>query len=417
MKPKLIILTNIYPFGNGETFVGNELQILKEYFTVHLITDSFTDGPNRISPSEDIKVSRVPNLIWSNPDSRKKALYRCLTTPELRGELLKVLFQYKGKARPYVKSIYSSVALGEAYYSYLIDNHLLDVDEPAIIYSFWNSYKLSPFLVRSKKKRPWKIVSRIHSRDFYHDSHPLKRQPIKSLNKRLDRLYFLSRSAFAYYCENFRKLPANCGKIMPLGTFNTYGARKERNRRECFVIVTCSRVVRVKRLDRVVEALALINDIQIKWIHFGDGELMDETQEMVRDRIRRSDITVEFMGDVENETILRFYHENCPDCLLNVSDAEGTPVSIMEALSFGIPIISFMSGSIPEMLEGTDNILLPPESTPEDLADAIRRAYALNDEEIGRIRNENKELWDMRYNADTNGRKFAQDLLELLQPV
>lgn len=413
MKPKLIILTDIYPFGNGEVFVGNELQILKEYFTVSLITDSFTQGPNRLEHDSSIRVIRVPKQVWSTPDSRRKAFYRCLTTPELRRELFKVMLRYKTKARPYIRNIYTRVAMGEAYYSYLTDNRLLDHNEPAIIYSFWNTYKLSPFLVRSKKHPLWAIVSRIHSVDFYQTSHPLKRQPLKSLNVRLDRLYFLSQSAFEYYTENFGRLPKHCGKVLPLGTFNAYGVGKAQSPHDAFVIVTCSRVTRVKRLERVIEALALIDDIPIRWVHFGDGELMDEIKAMIRERIRRPNITATFMGDVENPKVLRYYHDFGPDCFLNVSDVEGTPVSVMEALSFGMPVISFAVGSIPEMLKDTKNLLLNRDSAPEALAAALRTVYHLDDKERETIRRENRELWEARYNADTNGRRFALDLLSL----
>ena len=414
MKPKLILLTKHYPFGTGEPFVGNEVRVLKDYFDIHIIADSYNDANNRLSEEKSIKVSRVPVLEWPNRDDRKNALLHCLSTPALCKELVRVCFKYRTKSMVFLRDIFNQISLGEKYYSYLIKNHLINVDESAIIYSFWNVYKVSPFLLRKKKNERWKIISRIHRVDIYNETHPLGRQPIKSLNVRLDRFYFLAQSAYDYYVKSFGKLPKNCGRIMPLGSFNNYDICDDIEGHEYFVIISCSRVVKVKRLDRIVKALEIIKDIPIHWIHFGDGELMDELKQDINTRINNPNIEITLMGDIENSKLFPYYHEINPDCFLNVSDSEGTPVSIMEALSFGIPIISFISGSIPEMLQNTENILLPLDAKTEDLAKAIKQMYDKDISERRRLRKANRALWNEKYNAETNTRMMAQDMLSLL---
>jgi len=49
---------------------------------------------------------------------------------------------------------------------------------------------------------------------------------------------------------------------------------------------------------------------------------------------------------------------------------EGIPVSLMEAMSYGIPVISTTTGGIPELL-GSEAGLLVPERDPLALAEAI----------------------------------------------
>ena len=51
---------------------------------------------------------------------------------------------------------------------------------------------------------------------------------------------------------------------------------------------------------------------------------------------------------------------------------EGIPVALVEAMSYGVPVISTTTGGIPELLEGDAGILVPP-ANPGALADAMGR--------------------------------------------
>ena len=51
---------------------------------------------------------------------------------------------------------------------------------------------------------------------------------------------------------------------------------------------------------------------------------------------------------------------------------EGVPVSLMEAMAHGVPVISTSTGGIPELLHDGAGILVPP-GDPDALADAIQR--------------------------------------------
>ena len=52
------------------------------------------------------------------------------------------------------------------------------------------------------------------------------------------------------------------------------------------------------------------------------------------------------------------------------SDAEGIPVSLMEAMSYEIPVIATNVGGNPELLSGGCGMMVPPRN-PDALADAI----------------------------------------------
>jgi glycosyltransferase involved in cell wall biosynthesis len=55
-------------------------------------------------------------------------------------------------------------------------------------------------------------------------------------------------------------------------------------------------------------------------------------------------------GHVDNSNVLNFYKENYVNLFINLSESEGLPVSMMEAISYGIPIIACKVCGIPEIV-------------------------------------------------------------------
>src|SRR5438552_6443405 len=56
---------------------------------------------------------------------------------------------------------------------------------------------------------------------------------------------------------------------------------------------------------------------------------------------------------------------------LNASVVDNQPVSILEALSAGLPVVSTRAGDIPFMVRHGETGLLVPPSDPQALADAV----------------------------------------------
>ena len=62
------------------------------------------------------------------------------------------------------------------------------------------------------------------------------------------------------------------------------------------------------------------------------------------------------------------------DLFVLASHHEGLPVTVMEALTLGVPVVATSVGGIPEAVgDDVDGILVPPRDTVS-LADAIQRA-------------------------------------------
>jgi glycosyltransferase involved in cell wall biosynthesis len=72
---------------------------------------------------------------------------------------------------------------------------------------------------------------------------------------------------------------------------------------------------------------------------------------------------VQFVGKVEPERMPALYEE--ADLFVNASVVDNQPVSIIEALSAGLPVVSTPTGDIGFMLHGGDaGVLVPPDDPP-----------------------------------------------------
>ena len=88
-----------------------------------------------------------------------------------------------------------------------------------------------------------------------------------------------------------------------------------------------------------------------------------------------------------------------------MSTSEGVPVSIMEAMSFGIPILATDVGSTAEEVPKQVGELLSPNPTIEEITAKIH--LILNSNYYPR------EFWKENYNAKKNYSEFANMLLNL----
>lgn len=85
------------------------------------------------------------------------------------------------------------------------------------------------------------------------------------------------------------------------------------------------------------------------------------------------------------------YILDATDIYLQPSRTEGLPLSIMEAINHGLPIIATNVGGIPEIVQHTENGILTHPSNVEELAVAIEELI-INKEKRLQLRNKSKAL-------------------------
>jgi glycosyltransferase involved in cell wall biosynthesis len=82
------------------------------------------------------------------------------------------------------------------------------------------------------------------------------------------------------------------------------------------------------------------------------------------------DKVVRFYGYVPNKQILEWLACGRVDVVVLASEAEGVPVSLVEALAHEIPAVASDVGGVRELLGDGCGLLVPPED-PQALADAL----------------------------------------------
>ena len=139
-------------------------------------------------------------------------------------------------------------------------------------------------------------------------------------------------------------------------------------------------------------------------------------QELKRKAERElSETEVCFAGTVSNAEVYRFYASNPVSLFINVSKWEGLPVSIMEAISFGIPVVATDVGGTGEIVEdGISGRLLASEPSAEEVADGILEIYNMNSEDYRTLRETTRKLWEERYQASANYGSFLKEVLGLV---
>ena len=132
---------------------------------------------------------------------------------------------------------------------------------------------------------------------------------------------------------------------------------------------------RWKGLDYLLEAMTYIPK-KIKLTVIGHGDLLDYYKGIAK----KMKINVEFKGKVSQEELIKGYQKTKCVVLPSISDMEGMPTVIFEAMACGKPVIGTKVGGIPYVVKNEKNGLLVEPKNPKELADAINKL--LNDKKL-----------------------------------
>ena len=306
--------------------------------------------------------------------------------------------------------------IGRAHYDARIAKKSLGLDKnskisDAILYSYRFEYQSYVcYLLLRYFDNPI-FVARAHRYDLYEDSNPDEYIPCRNiLLDKINMLFLISQDGKNYVETMYPKYKDKY-KLSYLGT--TSHGRQEYQEDKEICIVSCSTVIPVKRLERIIEVLSIINIDNVKWIHFGSGNDIDKVKELASIKLAGK-ISYEFKGSVSNEHIMEFYKHNSIKAFINLSDSEGIPVSIMEALSFGIPCVATDVGGTSEIvINGYNGILVDPKEDNSLIAKSLDGLLSMPQEEYIELRNNARTSWEKSFNAERNYREFIEVLSNL----
>lgn len=399
-----------YPYGNSEAFVEYEMRELakkpdKNYNLYSFCTNC--GGRKRFVP-DNVNIIEVSGK--KSVASFVKAFFSMFSGESLK-EILSVFKEKhsEGIARC-IWRIYHYQVDAACFISLYKKIHKKgDIDAFA---SYWlNQHAFA--LVKLKKHFPEiEIVSRGHGYDVYKERgyQPFRRVILSGL----DRIYLINQNAKRYFEDNYGDwLDTSKIEIEHLGVTMPENVT-DVDSSDIFRVVTCSSVIPLKRLDLMIDALSLIKDRKIEWVHFGGGTLLEKIKDYAKQKLEGSSISCVFMGHKLISEIQEYYANTSINLFVNCSDTEGTPVSVMEAMSYGIPAIARNVGGNCEAVSDDCGRLIPSEASAENLKAAIEDFYYMdNDSYLSKRRGARQKIKN-EFNADITYKEYIKKIGRLI---
>ncbi|PZX11932.1 glycosyltransferase involved in cell wall biosynthesis [Breznakibacter xylanolyticus] len=395
----LCLYTAQYPYGVGEQFIETEIKYLAAAYTEVLIFAANGAGIQRALP-DNVKVIQLENTKNYSTSKGVASLGRwffsCLS------DTLKQNNQKMAWSN-LLRFAYSAKVL----HRYLTTNHLTH----AVHYTYWFDDWSTCLSILVSNGIIKGYVSRAHGFDLYHDRRINGYIPYRLFQlNHVSKLVLISQDGKNYMEMHYPQYKDKY-ELSYLGVENWLPFKAEVNTNPQYLVVSCSRMVDIKRVDLIVKSLALIHEIPIKWVHFGGGELFEETKKMAIELLPQN-VEWEFTGHVDNQDIYRFYQEHHPDCFINVSSSEGLPVTLMEAISYGIPVIATNVGGTAEIANKETGILLVKDPIIDEIANSLKSFLKQKARNIN-FRESVYLYWQRTFNANTNYQLFSNQLNEI----
>lgn len=408
---RIAILTNTYPYHPGEQFIEDEIGYWGERSDAHvtLMPAVVRGEPRAIPPGITIDTTFTSGR-WIG---RLLAVVQALFDDLFHSELAFLRRTGKLGWRTALRALlHSSKVLQQADQLTRYANRNGDID---VAYCYWNDTQSYAAILAKARGRVRRVVSRVHGVDLYEPRRyreymPLKRQFIGGY----DRIFVLSLHAAAYMEATYGAPPERM-QLIPLGV-PLEDSLSQPSPDGRVHIVSVSYCVPVKRLGRIVDGVAMFArenpEVAVRWTHVGGGPLLDETKALAQQRLAGiANLSFEFLGFVPHENVRRVYLDAPVDVLVNTSESEGTPVSMMEAMSAGVPVVAPDVGGISYVVSNRCGVLMSGSPDGSEISASIARV-TLGGERID-LRVNAREVIEKRFDASRNYRDFVANVVSL----
>jgi glycosyltransferase involved in cell wall biosynthesis len=398
--PPLVLLTATYPFGNkSETFLESEIEVLARRFPSILVLPSAVEAGERTLP-DGVELVRMDWLAAPSGAARRLAL--------LSAEALAVLAApgtlgaHAGAPRAYLDILARNVLKLRSLRALMRARPGL---RDAVFYDYWFENSTLALALARRQGTVRTAVSRAHGFDLYDERWASGVVPFRAFKLRaLDLVAPVSEFGTRYLIE--RAPPEARPRIRTFRLGVPASASADLPPADPPLVLSVGSMIPTKRIALVPEVLAR-TERALHWVHLGDGPERARVEEAARRLPER--VRWELRGHVDNAELLRFYREHRVDAMISMSTSEGLPVSMMEAVSFGVPVVAVAVHGVPEIVTDTTGVRLPPDATVEAAAEATCRALEPGRFDRKRIRAFHREQFEAGANYD----RFADALIAL----
>jgi len=396
----LCFFTNSYPCGYGEEFIENELNFIAPYFDkVYLFHKQKSDIVRETPQNVELIYIDTPNT-GSTKQILKQNFFLFLYL------FFHELFLSRQKKLFLLNLAYNLRHISNCiYYSKQIKNKLNSkILKNALFYSYWFfdwNFSLS---VLKYKKQIIKNITRAHGFDLYENNGKPNYLPMRKFCLKYTNKVFTISKMGETYLKNIYPQFSEKISCAYLGT-KEYGLNPI-STDDKMHIVSCSGISEVKRINLIIEILKNVKQ-NVLWTHIGEGALFESIKQKAKKLPKN--ISVDFKGRLTQKEIFNFYAQTPIDVFINISISEGLPVSIMEAISFGIPVIATDVGGTSEIINEHTGMLIEKDFNVTQTAQNI--VELKSKKKLALYREGVRNFWKKNFNADTNYQLFIEKLI------
>lgn len=367
----LLMLTNQYPSACGDSaFISNEIDYLAERFDeIYIWSYARPSEPTLPIPQNVHYVGsmNMPDALRTTPLRSSVRVVTHTLGLVLRDLQAKAIHNPRQLLRAIKHGFRASLSAQEILTATKIRGIRL---EDAHLYSFWGMNCGLP--VANLGGTPRTTSVRLHGYDLYEERSGGYIPFRGSLFRSTDLILPISEDGASYVRSRYPEYSDKIS-VQRLGTQDRgIGPSPEAGVAR---VVSCSYVIPVKRVPLIFRTLQIVARAHpIEWVHFGGGPGLSVLQQLI-DSEGYDGLTISLKGSVPNDEVLSFYRSTPVNVFLNLSESEGVPVSIMEAMSFGIPIVATNVGGVSELLNGPERpgVLVGANPSPSESAEAVQQ--------------------------------------------
>lgn len=403
-----ILITGEFPYITSEPFLESEIIYLSQAFEKIIIFALDAQNSNPITRPIPSNVIAVPVGY-----TQGKAKYIKYVAKGISKENK----TYPVQGDNFYRKLYSIYEKGKAFEAFdfivnYIETKRIRTDNCAI-YSYWLSDHAFVAMLLKKKYSSSKsnifAVARAHAFDLYTERHKIGFRPYQETKlAELDLVCPCSDDGRAYLLEKYPQYK-NKVKTERLGTVD-HGITAYKN--DGWVLLTCCNLKKLKRISLFAKAFCLVaqKHKNVRWICIGNGEEFEDIKKIVHEGLVED--RVEFLGRKKNSEVIDYYIKNSVSYFCNVSILEGVPVAIMEAMSFGIPVIATNVGGTGELVTNKTGALIPRDIDEIFLAETILNEMNSDKNSHMEKRRKSREVWERLSSAEINYRNWSTFLSE-----
>lgn len=404
-KTHLYYFTASFPYGLGETWKSNELKYLVEYID-RITVVPYSYGGNTIAPKPVPAGVQVATPLFESDQLPVSlpAIFKLLDGHVFyygKEFFAKRVFLSKRKLYTWLNA---SLQIKRLLAHPFVQQVIREADKHTCLYFFWGKGSCD-FLPFADKSRFGKIMVRFHRYDLFEDESggyiPYRRQLLQSMTLAAPS----SNNGYAHLHGLYPDVKTHM-RVVRIGVLSEGVVGRSTD--GVLRIMSCSYVVPVKRVHIIAQALKTLS-MPIEWTHVGDGPLMNELRDIVKDL--PGNVKVHFPGMIDTLRLIDFYKTQQIDLFINVSSSEGVPMSVMECLSLSIPVFATAVGGTGEIIDAAVGGSFPKDLSPAQLASAIKAFYEKSDVEKDSIRKAAFARYKERCDAEQLTRELGKFLI------